>query len=370
MPSFEQAWRCVPENAHRIVTQDLHYRLFAKPRAKKGVGQKGQTSGVAKLGGRYDETVPIRAEGDGVLARNVYDVKDMTDDVVDPVATEKARAEDDADDAPLFGHGAKLLVVDVAPVRVGARDAGVRDDRGALCHATSVQKPAPVQVREVDDHGGRFAALDELLAPARQTFFVAPPAAVRGKAGLVRAEVQEPEVANAPPRVVIDPFEVPLERVGPLDPEKSAGRAVAVGPIDFFGRAHLAQTPLGAADLGVEQIDLLVDRSGVPPVGDRHRDQAEELRADAPFDEAGHVDMTKEGGARQDGVVAHGEVVADPAAPHERVGVQVDGGMSRMKSPGVGASVHVGERYHAGLARLVASISTEDAFLDIPDVTI
>ena len=51
-------------------------------------------------------------------------------------------------------------------------------------------------VREIDEHPFRLAAFDELEAPRCETVRVAPTAAVGRVSGLVRAEVDDAEIAN------------------------------------------------------------------------------------------------------------------------------------------------------------------------------
>src|SRR5206468_1619663 len=108
------------------------------------------------------------------------DVTDVAHDVVDGVAAEKTGAEDDADDAPFVGDGAKLLVVDVAPVPEGAHDPGVRHDGRPRGHAARVEEPVPVEVGEIDDDARVLAAPYELLPPAGEAVTVASAAPVRG----------------------------------------------------------------------------------------------------------------------------------------------------------------------------------------------
>src|SRR5262249_11178935 len=156
---------------------------------------------------------------------DVDHVTQVANDVVDAVAAEETRTEDDADDAALVGDGAQLVVVDVAPVPESAGDSGVRDDGRPLGHRACLEKSLSIDVREIDDAAGRFAALHELLAPPRQAVAVAPPAAVSGKACLVGAEMQDAEVTHATAREVLDAVEVAVERVRAFDAEEGARRA-------------------------------------------------------------------------------------------------------------------------------------------------
>ena len=72
----------------------------------------------------------------------------------------------------------------------------------------------------------------------------------------------------------------------------------------------------------------------------RERDEAEELRPHAPFDHPRQIDVAPERGARQGGLMARVEIVADPSAPHERVGVEVDGGVSLVEGARFGGALH------------------------------
>src|SRR5215217_6736222 len=96
-----------------------------------------------------------------------------------------------------MSDGPDLLIVDVAPVLVRPRHAGVRNDGRARGHGAGLEKTAAVDVREIDDDRSGFATAYELLAPRGQPFAVAPAGAVSGITCFVGAEVQKPEVTDA-----------------------------------------------------------------------------------------------------------------------------------------------------------------------------
>jgi hypothetical protein len=96
----------------------------------------------------------------------------------------------------------------------------------------------------------------------------------------------------------------------------------------------LRQVGRTLGDRGVELVDLLVDdpRQAARPLEDRHRHQAEELRPHAALAHPGQVQVARPRPARQRRLVVLVHVVAPPAGPHERVGVQVDGRVLRVES--------------------------------------
>ena len=147
--------------------------------------------------------------------------------------------------------------------------------------------------------------------------------------GLVRGEVEEADVAHAAPRERGDVVEGTLERVGTLDPEERAHHAFRLALLDLGCRAHEAERARLVRHLAVERIDLLVDGARHParPIRKRERDQPEELRAHASLAHAGEVDVTAERRERERRLVCLVDVVADPARPHQRVGVQIDRGV-------------------------------------------
>ena len=59
---------------------------------------------------------------------------------------------------------------------------------------------------------------------------------------------------------------------------------------------------------------------------------------------ARHVDVAAERRAREGRLVARVQVVADPARPHERVGVKVDRRVLGVNGPGVERPLHDAQR--------------------------
>ena len=91
-----------------------------------------------------------------------------------------------------------------------------------------------------------------------------------------------------------------------------------------------------------EDVDLFVDDAREPAhaLGDGERHEAEELRAHAALAHARKVDVAAERRARQRRLVARVQVVAEPARPHERVGVQVDRRVLGVKRSGLLGAAH------------------------------
>ena len=75
---------------------------------------------------------------------------------LEPVTADVLRAEDDADAAPLLGHGAELRVVDVPPVLERAEHARVTHDRRLGRDLARLDEPRLVDVREVDEDAVRL----------------------------------------------------------------------------------------------------------------------------------------------------------------------------------------------------------------------
>ena len=282
----------------------------------------------------------------------------MTDDRLEAIAANEAWTEDDADDAALVGDGAELLVVDISPVIERAEDAGVAHDRRLGREAAGIEKAALVDVRKIDDDAGVLAPLDEVAAPAREPVVVAMAAAVRRVAGLVRAEVEKADVANPAPGEDVDVVEGALERMSSFDPEERADRSVLAARLDLGRGADEPERAGPRLDLRLEVVDLLVDGPchSVRPIGERERDEPEELRAHPTVTHAGQVDVTAEGREGKRGLVPLVHVVADPARPHERVRVQIDGGMRDVKR----------ERFIGALARLRHGYQSTRLFTKVP----
>ena len=144
--------------------------------------------------------------------------------------------------------------------------------------------------------------------------------------------MKETEVPHPAPGEDVDVVEVPLERVRPLDPEERADRAVRPRRLEVRRRPHEADGLRVARDRRVERVDLLVRRLREPARLFAHRDtdEAEELRPHSAVDHSRHIDVTADGGAGERRLVPHEKVVAEPAAPHQRVRVEIDRRMRRM----------------------------------------
>ncbi len=144
--------------------------------------------------------------------------------------------------------------------------------------------------------------------------------------------MQEAQVAQAAAREAIEVVEIALERVRAFDAEQRGDRTFCVRRFDVF--AGVAKAKLArAAERRVEHVDLFVDRAREAADFSEHRkrDQAEELPADAAFAHARQIDVTEKRLLRERRVVPREEIVAEPAAPHERVRVQIDRGMAIVK---------------------------------------
>ena len=197
--------------------------ILATTRGETSAARSASTSNGKPRGSESGEVGTMKpsqsaAERGGVLADDVEHVLQVAHHRLETVAAEKARTEDDADAAAPFGHGAQLIVVDVAPVIEGAEDTGVAHQRRTRRHLAGVEEPAPVHVREIDQHAELLAKVDEIESPGREAT-VAPAASVRRCARLVGAEVEQTEVADSARGERSQLLEIPLERVRPLDAE-------------------------------------------------------------------------------------------------------------------------------------------------------
>ncbi len=185
-------------------------------------------------------------------------------------------------------------------------------------------------MRKIDDYAERLAPADEGLAEGRQSLGIAPAATERRVAGLVGAEVEKAEVADTTPGEAIELFEIAIERMSSLDPEERGRNAIAGSGLDLAGGEDLADATGMGGHQPVERVDLLLDGGRIASFGKGQRDQAEELRSDASLDQPRKIHVPGEGGPRKGRLMPFGQVVADPSRPHQRIGVQIDGGMFRM----------------------------------------
>ena len=89
----------------------------------------------------------------------------------------------------------------------------------------------------------------------------------------------------------------------------------------------------GCCEFRLYPIDLLDDRTHLTACAREtwKRHQAEELRSHSTFAHARDVDVSSECSARQRWLVARVDVVAEPAHPHRRIGVQIDRRMLAMQ---------------------------------------
>src|SRR5205085_12121700 len=117
-----------------------------------GGEEDGEVGHGAQVAGRDDETVPVAAEGDAVLAADVHHVPEVADDGLGRTLTEEPGVEHDPHHSPGGGDGPDLVVVDVAPHVVHAPHAGVGHDGGRrpVVHRQRVPETGPVHVGQVD----------------------------------------------------------------------------------------------------------------------------------------------------------------------------------------------------------------------------
>ncbi len=139
--------------------------------------------------------------------------------------------------------------------------------------------------------------------------------------------MEEPEVTHPAPREDVDVGDVPFERVRPFDAEERSDRSVRPRRFELVGGADEPERVRTSGDRGFEGVDLLVRRlrQAAHLFAERDGDESEELRPHAAVDHAWNIDMPANCRHRQRRSVAAEKVVADPTAPHERVGVEVDG---------------------------------------------
>jgi hypothetical protein len=88
-------------------------------------------------------------------------------DGLEPFAAQKLRTEDDPDAAAAIRDGAQGFVVDIAPMREDADDAGMRDHWRPSNERTRLVKAFLIDVREVDDDALILAASDYLASERR-----------------------------------------------------------------------------------------------------------------------------------------------------------------------------------------------------------
>jgi hypothetical protein len=143
--------------------------------------------------------------------------------------------------------------------------------------------------------------------------------------------VQEPQIPHATVGKVIDPVQIALQRVGALDSQQRPGDALPLDALDIGGGANLLESARALYDVRFERVDLLVDGASVSAARHGERHQPEELRADPPFYQSRDIDVTEEGGSGKRGGVPGAKVVTHPPRPHERVRVEVDGGVGRVE---------------------------------------
>jgi cysteine synthase A len=222
----------------------------------------------------------------------------------------------------------------------------VAHNGGLSGRCAGIEEASSVDVRQIDDHAGRLAVLDQLETPRREAAIVAPPATVRRIARFVRAEVKKAEVADTAARELVEPTYLAFECVRSFDAQEGGNGPVATNGFHVVGRScqpHGARIP---RDRLVEDVDLLVYCARKAPhvPCDGKRDEPEELPSDASLPHPGDVDVAAEGRAPQGGLVPRVDVVSEPARPHQRVGVQVDGGMSSVQCEGLarGRFRHIG----------------------------
>jgi hypothetical protein len=117
--------------------------------------------------------------------------------------------------------------------------------------------------------------------------------------------------------------------VGPLDAQQRGDRAVACAGLDIGSSTRQAKRRRLPVDRLTEGIYLLVHHAGeaADPPRDRQRHEAEELRTDTALPHPRQVHVPSEDRAPEGRLVPDVKVVSEPPRPHERVGVQVDGGM-------------------------------------------
>src|SRR5271154_4507709 len=108
----------------------------------------------------------------------------------------------------------------------GAEHSCMADDGRLGGDLAGIEKTSPIQMGQVDQDAGVLAAADEVEAPAGQTRTVVSPASVRGITSIVRGEMNEANVPDAPPSEGVDLIEVAFEGVGPFDSEKGSDRTV------------------------------------------------------------------------------------------------------------------------------------------------
>lgn len=330
------------EDTHDIASQNLAEHAAANSRPEEGVCQPRQPARVGQLAGRNDEAVPVAPERGNVFADGVEYVPKVPDHLLDPIAAEIARVEDDADDPPEVRDCPQLLVVDVARVCVSAEQPGVAHDGRLARDPARVQKPGTVDVRQVDEHTCRLATANEIEAPPRQAGVIATSTSVRRIARMVRGEMQQAEVSHAAAREVVDLVEVALERVGTLDSQKPGDHAVSTTELDFVRRPGDPQFRWMKGGRLDQKINLVSDGSRQPRRVRNEREgyEPEKLSSHARVSKPWQVDVTAESRSPEGRFVPDEKVVAKPARPHERVRVQIDGRVLGVKRSRVFRSFH------------------------------
>lgn len=251
----------------------------------------------------------------------------MLHDRLEAIAADVARAEDDADDTALVGNGTKLLVVDVPPMLERSEHPRMTDDGRLLGDPARIEKPTLVDVREIDEDAFVFASLDELEPPWREAVGVAPAAAIRRIGGFIGAEVNDADVANAALREDPDVVERAFECVGSFDSKQCGKSSIGLAAGDLRGSPNEMKRAGLHGHLSLERVDLFVNgpRHSACTIREGEGDEAEELGAHSSFAHAGKIHMAAEGGEGKWWLVGLVEVVANPARPHQRIGVEVDG---------------------------------------------